>query len=56
MNNTEDIKRMEQELRDDPLFDLLRDNRPQPSREVPGTAELAEPPVPSLLRKRSGQS
>ena len=23
----------EQELRDDPLFDLLRDNRPQPSRE-----------------------
>ena len=33
MNNTEDIKRMEQELRDDPLFDLLRDNRPQPTRE-----------------------
>ena len=33
MNNTEDIKRMEQELRDDPLFDLVRDNRPQPTRE-----------------------
>ena len=33
MNNTEYIKRMEQELRDDPLFDLLRDNRPQPTQE-----------------------
>ena len=29
----EDMLTQEQELRDDPLFDLLRDNRPQPPRE-----------------------
>ena len=29
----EDILIQEKELRDDPLFDLLRDNRPQPPRE-----------------------
>ena len=33
MSNMEDINKQEQELRDDPLFDLLRDNRPQPPRE-----------------------
>ena len=31
--NNEDIMKMEQELRDDPLFELMRDNRPQPPRE-----------------------
>ena len=48
MNNTEDIKRMEQELRDDPLFDLMRDNRPQPPRrsreQVRRTLERIETP------------
>ena len=33
MEYKEDITKLEQELRADPLFDLLRDNRPQPSRE-----------------------
>ena len=33
MRNTEDIREQEQELRDDPLYALLRDNRPQPPRE-----------------------
>ena len=33
MSNMEDIKEQEQALRDDPLYALLRDNRPQPSRE-----------------------
>ena len=33
MENKMDMVKEERELRDDPLFDLLRDNRPQPPRE-----------------------
>ena len=33
MMNKEDILKQEQELKNDPLYDLLRDNRPQPPRE-----------------------
>ena len=33
MEYKEDITKLEQELRDEPLFDLLRGNRPQPPRE-----------------------
>ena len=33
MEYKEDMLTQEQELRDEPLFDLLRDNRPQPPRE-----------------------
>ena len=33
MEYKEDILAQERELRDDPLFDLLRENRPQPSRK-----------------------
>lgn len=33
MEYKENINQLEEELRDDPLFDLLRDNRPQPTRE-----------------------
>ena len=33
MSNMEDIKKQEQELRDDPLYALLHEHRPQPSRE-----------------------
>lgn len=33
MECKQDILEQENELRDDPLFDLLRDNRPQPTRE-----------------------
>ena len=33
MEYKQDILEQENELRDDPLFDLLRDNRPQPTRE-----------------------
>ena len=33
MEYKENINQLEEELRDDPLFDLVRDNRPQPTRE-----------------------